>query len=173
MRRQRGFTLIEILVVLVIISVMVGALALSIAPNPHKALERELLRLRGMMDLAMDEALIGGKLLGLAAAEDHYQWLQFDESQRRWVDLPGRGTGSYRLDAQIRLELVVDGFEINAVQRRALARLLERGGDQDLQPAILFLASGESSAFRLRLHHQLLDQYRELASDGVSGVTMR
>lgn len=82
--RQRGFTMIEVLVVIVIIGVMASMIVVSITlGDPRRELLREAERLRTVLALAAEEAVIQQVELGAEFTESGYRFLKWD--------LPGGG----------------------------------------------------------------------------------
>ena len=74
---RSGFTLIEILVVLVIMSATLTLAVVNMAPSPERKLRHEALRLAYRLELARDEALYGGRPVGWKLEEGSvlfYQW---------------------------------------------------------------------------------------------------
>lgn len=134
-----GFTLIEILVVLVIVGVLALAVTISIATaGGERQLAREAERLQALVSHACHQAELGGREIGVRVGEKGYEfsllgfegWMaseQKDELRpRNWV--PGMA-----------VELFRDG--------RAM-RLAE---DESTSPQIICFSSGELSPFLLRL----------------------
>lgn len=83
-----GFTLIEILVVVVIASVMAGFALLAIGrAGPASANERALARVEAAMELMCDQALLSGAAHGLRFRRDGYDfWVLRPEG---WIELAG------------------------------------------------------------------------------------
>jgi general secretion pathway protein H len=57
-RRRRGFTLIEMLVVIVLAGILISVVTISVTPDPRQKLTREAQRIGQLMSLASDEARI-------------------------------------------------------------------------------------------------------------------
>lgn len=83
----RGFTLLEILVVLVIVSIMVSVVTLSVGSNPVRDLDREARRLMALVDLASQEAILGGRELAVDFSRESYRFASFDHETEEWLSL--------------------------------------------------------------------------------------
>ncbi|WP_374357836.1 type II secretion system minor pseudopilin GspH [Chitinimonas sp.] len=69
-RRQPGFTLIEILVVLVIITIIVTMAVVRFGPNDGDIAQREAERLALLFETVRDEAIASGSTLGWSADDN-------------------------------------------------------------------------------------------------------
>lgn len=130
-RRPAGFTLIELMVVLVIIGVMLGAVGLSIR-SADRSLQFEAERLAQLLSLAREEAQVRGAPIRLDADEQGFrfmirrdrQWQPIlddrDLRERPWegpttlrIDRPDGGEtiefGREQVDAPFVLRLTRDG----------------------------------------------------------------
>lgn len=172
-KSSQGFTLIEIMLVLVVVAIMVSLLTVSMGGNPMKELDREARRLRHIIELASDEAVMQGQEFALALPADGYQLIAFDVEAEQWRQLPGKMFQRYRTPEAISLEFELDGRQLTEQERQSMAQLQKRQGEQDLQPALLLLSSGETSPFAISLHHSEVSTAVQLSSDGFSGVSSR
>lgn len=65
-----GFTLLELLLVLVIAGITLGAVAFNALPGPQQSLQREAQRLALLMQLARDEAIVRNQPIAFEAVGD-------------------------------------------------------------------------------------------------------
>jgi general secretion pathway protein H len=77
--RQRGFTLIEMLVVLMIIGLFVGLVSTIARPDDRALLRVEAQRLAQLLDLAATKSRLTGKPIAWAADGTGYRFWQFNE----------------------------------------------------------------------------------------------
>ncbi len=82
-RRGGGFTLIEILIVLVIIGVSVALISVNFATPPERALRRTGERLLLAMQAAQSDALITGQSMAMVASGGEYAFVRRD-GERQW-----------------------------------------------------------------------------------------
>ncbi|TFW06582.1 type II secretion system protein GspH [Oxalobacteraceae bacterium OM1] len=73
--RTRGFTLLELLVVLVIAGIMLGVVTLSGLPNARQAMQNDAQRIALLMQLARDEAIVRNRPVAFEAESDRYRFL--------------------------------------------------------------------------------------------------
>jgi general secretion pathway protein H len=76
-----GFTLVEVMVVLVIIGITLGMVSFNAMPNQHQALEGEAKRIALLLQLARDEAIVRNRLVAFEADSQGYRFLVRNESQ--------------------------------------------------------------------------------------------
>jgi general secretion pathway protein H len=173
--RSSGFSLLELLIVVVIISVFAGAAILSIGVvGSDREIEREALRLRSLLDVLREEALMQSRDFGVFFAEDGYRFYSYDYQQLRWVEPPGdRLLAARTLKQPLNLSLTIEDREL----------VLRSGDDVDPDatptPQVMILSSGEITPFDVAFYRDLsggrfvlsagLDGTTELTQDGFDG----
>jgi len=77
--RQQGFTLIEVMLVIVLIGVMVSAVQFTFSGNKaEQLLEQNSVRFAGVFDVAAEYGLLNNIELGLFVEKNTYQFLGYD-----------------------------------------------------------------------------------------------
>ncbi len=184
LQRERGFTLIEILVVVVIVSILAGLTTLSIGGGELRTLRSEAKRLQQVMTLARSEAGYHYQELGLLTEEDSYRLLRFDNQSNRWVDSDETAFGLHRLPALLSLSLNLpeetpDLAELSADKNKGFVHsdsVDEEDEVAKLKPQILLLSSDEVTPFTLTLslnqEQESEGAYAHISSDGLSSIEL-
>jgi len=106
---HEGFTLIELMVVLLLVGIVASLATLSVGDGAERELRTETQRLAGALKLARDELLITGaaeRALGLRP--DSYSFLELvilDDATREWRPLVDQQLGIRQLEPGV-IELV-------------------------------------------------------------------
>jgi general secretion pathway protein H len=79
--RAAGFTLVEVMVVMVIIGVTLGLASLNAMPSARQNLEGEARRIALLLQLARDEAIVRNRLVAFEADSEGYRFLVRNEAQ--------------------------------------------------------------------------------------------
>lgn len=162
-QKHAGFTLVEVMVVVIIIGVMATFAGLSIGSRVNEdKLETEARRAEAILKLASEEAEAKGIEIGIRFTEGGYRLLTLD-ANRKWQDYEANGPLRRRSFASpFALSLLVDGRptrlppELTAEQERELAEsaVLKSTREDDAQrltPQVLLLSSGEITPFVLQM----------------------
>jgi general secretion pathway protein H len=81
-----GFTLLEMLVVVLIMGLLVGLVRVVVQPDARGQLRVEAERLAQLLDLAAAEARLSGQTLGWTASGPAYQFWRFRE-ETGWLEI--------------------------------------------------------------------------------------
>ncbi len=83
--RQSGFTLLEIMLVVVLISFTVTMVNLVIEPNPKLLMQQEAARFKALIQQAMDESVLTGNpmLVEVDSEQNSYRFLQIEDD--KWL----------------------------------------------------------------------------------------
>ena len=130
----RGFTLLEVMVVLVLIGIITSLALLSVGGGPKERLAEEGQRLAALIQLHQQEATLSGDSRGVRFSRTGYAILRQGE-KGAWQSLTAANALIQRqLPAEIELKLWIEGRPV---------ALQKAGGS----PQVLLLASGEATEF--------------------------
>jgi general secretion pathway protein H len=126
--QSRGFTLIEMLVVLMIMGLVVGLVATITQPDDRTKLKLEADRLAQLLDFAATEAQLSGKSIAWTADESGYRfwrsddnggWLEIHDSQLlrartlpRGMEISDFSVENMRPQSGIRLQFTPEGSSL-------------------------------------------------------------
>lgn len=155
-RSTGGFTLIEVLVVVVIIGVMATLAVLSVGGRSIEGrLADEARRLHELMLLAGDEAVLQGMELGFVQTPEGYEFLVLRDG--KWQPLEDGGPlRSRAVSRPFYLQLRVEGRPV--APRRDDDR-------EELKPQVLLLSSGDATEFTLDLRAEQYPPFWRLQGD--------
>ena len=140
--QARGFTLLELLVVVFIIALFAGVAVLSLGVlGSDRELRREAERLSTLLDLGHEEALMQGRDFGVLFSARSYRFVMFDYQSGSWVipaddDMLRERQLPEQLNLSLRLEDRDVALEADLVDVTDTA-----------EPQVLVLSSGEMTPF--------------------------
>lgn len=160
--RNRGFSLIEILVVLVIVGVLTGGVLLSIRGGGERAMENAARRAAARVQLACERAVLGGRDIGFTAVRDglRFGYLELDG----WYPLGADGND------ELRARPLAPGIELLALREGVELPLEDEPGTE---PAFACLSSGEMTPFVLRLDRADIQRPWELEGRLDGGLELK
>jgi general secretion pathway protein H len=147
--RSRGFSLLELLVVVTIIGIFAGAAVLSLGVlGRDRDSEREALRLKSLLDLVHEEAVMQSRDFGVLFGEDGYRFYTYDYTQAKWVEPVGDALfAPHDLKTPLSLTLEVEDRKL------VLDTPKNEGEDAEKEPApqVVILSSGEMTPFEAEI----------------------
>jgi general secretion pathway protein H len=152
--RDRGFSLLEIMVVVAIIGIFVGVTMLSAdLVSFERRMEQEARRLGTLLDFVTDEALLQSQDFGLLICEDGYHFFIYNYDVEDWIPYTAKPFEGYLVDQNMLLTLRLDDAEVvlettaDAYPRNWSLPLAEDELDQMPDPQITILSTGEITPF--------------------------
>ncbi|MCK5880606.1 MAG: type II secretion system protein [Sinobacterium sp.] len=181
--RQRGFTLIEIMAVMLLVGMVMSMVMVSVGDgNRGKKVQSQVRELYHSMHLLLEEAVFVREQYGirfdLEQGEDDVRWvynfLVFDAEERLWQVFETDDLRSNALFERVDLRLEIDGeiVELGTIanEEHRLFKLDEEESKDIklIEPDIYFLSSGETQNFKLYVLDKGLDGQQQFSFDDES-----
>ncbi len=141
-----GFTLIEILVVVIIIGVLVAGVVLSLgAAGGNRDVTEERDRLVALIDFIRERAELENREYGLRVYQGGYEFVLYDDRINQWIRVKD--------DRVMRGRALPPSLEVRvAVEGRAL--VLPKRETKDLAPQIMLFSSGDLNDFQFEVQRR-------------------
>lgn len=154
---QTGFTLIEILVVIMIVGVITGVALLS-APAflNYVDFKGESKRIKVLLEMLRDESIIQGLEFGFYPEEHGYSFYSFDDHTGIWQKMSQGPYKAYQLPESISLLLEIENKS--------------PAPGQDIKPPVYVFSSGDMTPFKLEVKNSGSSEVRVLISNGYADL---
>ena len=166
--RSKGFTLIEILVVVVIMAIVISLAVLSVGVTGRDTqLDEESRRIEGLVGLLHERALLEGRDFGLRIEPAAYEFVVYEPRRDRWMPLDAEHEFRHRdlpKGVSFQLELDSQVVVIKPIDRRLAS-------DTAPGPQVAIAASGEGTPFRLTLLRDGTQARASVDGDALGKVT--
>jgi general secretion pathway protein H len=166
--RSKGFTLVEILIVMLIITVVVSLTVLSVTSTGRDGqLDEESRRIEGLVGLLHERALLEGRDFGVLIEPAAYQFVVYDTRRNLWLTLDQESEFRHRdLPKGISFQLQLDS---QTVVIKPIDRNLSNGAPPN--PQIAIAASGEGTPFRLILQRDATQAKAAVSGDALGKIS--
>jgi general secretion pathway protein H len=134
--RARGFTLLELLVVVMIIGIIVALAGVRLMRSPGEAVRDESERLALLLQAAREEAIMQGRVFAFGAGRDSYRFLRLERDGKLKITKDDEILYPRQLPRGVAIEsLQIEGVTPDPAQ----------------QQGVVLLPSGDLPAFRIFL----------------------
>ncbi|MGO8855418.1 MAG: type II secretion system minor pseudopilin GspH [Steroidobacteraceae bacterium] len=166
--RSKGFTLVEILVVVVIMAVVISLAVLSIGVTGRDAqLDTETRRIEGLVGLLHERALLEGRDFGLRIEPTAYEFVVYVPARDRWERMNQDQEFRHReLPKGLSFQLQLDS---QTVVLKPVDKNLSSG--QLPNPQVAIAASGEGTPFRLTLQRDATNAKASVDGDALGKIS--
>jgi len=135
--RVKGFTLLELLVVIVIISILFSYTILAIrGSSPEELIQEEAHRLNRLLQLALEEAVLKNTEYGIEFSTNGYQFMYYEEKEWHTME-QDKLLRERELPVEMEIELAVEEIDIVIVENS------DGENVKKLEPQIFLLSSEE------------------------------
>ena len=141
--RANGFTLLELLVVIVIISVLFSFLILSIRTNsPEDLIKEEARRFNQLLQLALEEAVLRNTEYGLSFDANGYQFLSLNGNNWQPVDTD-KLLRKRTLPPEMEIELSIEQTDVVIADEPENPEDDDSKNEEKIRPQIFLMSSEE------------------------------
>ena len=158
--KSHGFSLIEILVVVVILGIVSTIALLSLGVlGDDRELRTEAQRMQTLLEIAQDEAMLQGREFGMEIMLDSFRFVEFNPYTNQWNHIVGDDTLRLRqLPEDVEFSLILEDrrveLELDPVEFGAEDDMTDRSPNEVYAPHLLIWSSGDMSPFELRIRRR-------------------
>jgi general secretion pathway protein H len=165
-RAANGYTLVEILVVLFIISIVTSVALLSIGRNENKQLETFANELTQIMTLAEEQAMLQPLVLGVSLSEDKVRFTSLqtakDGKKNLWEPLQNSILNKHNIPNGIQLRIDVGGTRTTSIDK-----------DDQKNPQIIISTNGDVTPFTIYIGKKGQKPRYAVVGDADGNITNR
>jgi general secretion pathway protein H len=155
LHRARGFTLIEIMVVVLIIGVLSAGMILSVSlTGRDRELEKESDRMLALINYAREQAELQTREYGIIFQDDNYEFVSYDVHRQVWRSI-------FEDDA-LQLRHLPYGLSVKLKVETRPVVLKKPTDAKDKTPQVMIFSSGDLTQFEVTLERD----------EGVRSVTI-
>lgn len=143
---SKGFTLLEIVVVIAIIGIVMSLAVISLNPDKEDELKTEADRLVALASLAAQESVMLSREYALELSHDGYDFLVFEEQQ--WSPVEDKIFRPRNLPQGIYMDVFFEGEEYDFFSDG------NKNEEEEHKPRIFMLSSGEMTPFEIIIHSE-------------------
>lgn len=144
--RRRGFTLVELLIVLFIISIVTSVVLISIRHNENKQLETIAQEIGGRLQLAEEQAMLMPAVIGLLFDGRSFEFVQYDTTKKKpaWVPYDDNVLTSFT---------VPDGAVVSIKLKNEAEEKEEdkKTEEKEIKPIIIISTNGDITPFTISI----------------------
>ncbi|MCL1087389.1 type II secretion system minor pseudopilin GspH [Shewanella glacialipiscicola] len=154
--RHAGFTLMEVMLVMLLMGLTAAAVTMSIGNSgPQQALDRTAQQFIAATEMVLDETVLSGQFMGIVIEKTSYQFVFYKDGKWQPLD-EDRLLSEKEMEPGVVMNLVLDGLPLVQEDEEDDSwfeePLIEPSSDDKKkhpEPQIMLFPSGEMSAFEL------------------------
>lgn len=161
-KNQRGVSLVEILVVLMIAAMVAGVVVTSMPPL-RSAAQDESERFAARLSMAAEQAVTKGEMIGLKVEEDGYSFYRYDRGEWEAYNGDFKSAGSFSPDLAVEVTLADTAMKNQQSETK-------KDTEETPRPGVLFAPTGETTPFEIAFREKRARV--DVVLDGAGGVKL-
>ncbi|PSW27775.1 type II secretion system protein GspH [Photobacterium phosphoreum] len=179
MKRNAGFTLIEIMLVLVLLATSAIAVVSTLPNNKHDEVKEQAVRFHHLAQLLGEDAMLNGVDYGIRIEPHHYSFLML--TQDGWQPLEGvKFFTNVKLEAGITATVELGGawkdkdrlFKSDSLFKNDDIFKKSDQEKEQLPPQIVVMASGDYTPFTVNFEVDNQHQFWQVVADEVGNLVL-